>query len=274
MNRTRCPLCGHRLKYPEDRAGHQARCPRCGFPFRLPAVGSSSGAEEGPESITGRDLTNLVALNNQLSTKGTEHLSHFLDRASPTSVARFSGWLTEASPEAIRRVAERLNEASPGQIDFYADWWEAGPGGPARVAACVRCHGPADTRDEFHFHGYKKRFKVGDKYRYDGIFSGSEHYCRRCIAAVRTRMLRGVVAGYLILGVVLLIVVLCAVLNRSPVFGAVAAVVALAAVMAVPTVRRRTDPSCIGQTLAVTHNRERLGKRGMEFVGPGRSPGP
>jgi hypothetical protein len=272
MNRTPCPLCGHRLKYPDEGAGKQARCPRCGFPFRLPAV--PSAADDGPGSATGRDLASLVQLNAQLTPRGTEHLSHFLDRASPAGVARFGRWLAGAGTESIQRVAELLNRATAGELDYLGDWWQQGGGnfGPAKVATCAGCHGAADPRDEFHFHAYRKRLKVGPAYRYDGMLAGSEHYCKKCIAALRSRMVRGVAAAYSILGSVVLILGLYGVTNHVPVCWVTAAVLALAGLLAIPEVRKRTRDLYLGQTLALMHNRERLAKKGLEFVGRGRAP--
>ena len=42
MNRVLCPSCGHKLKYPNDYAGKQAKCQKCGGLVRLPPLSTPS----------------------------------------------------------------------------------------------------------------------------------------------------------------------------------------------------------------------------------------
>jgi hypothetical protein len=270
MYRTRCPLCGHRIKYPEEQAGKKARCPHCGFPFRVPL--NPSAVDAGPESATGRDLASLTALNRQLTPAGVEHLSHFLDRADGAAVARFSAWLGEASDHEITRAAEALNTAGPNDIDPLRDWWEPGPAGPARVVSCAGCRGAADPRDEFHFHGYKECKKFGPEYRYVGLVHGSEHYCKRCIAMARRRVVRIAVLVYVALWAVLVAIAAYGVVVHRPACYIGAAVGAVVSLIAIPRIRARTEDVHVGEALAMYRNRERLDKKGLWVVRPGRAP--
>jgi hypothetical protein len=271
MYRTRCPLCGHRIKYPEDQAGKKCRCPHCGFPFRVP-LNPTAATDDGPQSATGRDLASLTALNRQLTPVGVEHLSHFLDRAAGPNVARFSSWLGEANDHEISRAAEALNSAGPNDIDPLQDWWEPGPAGPARVVSCAGCRGAADPKDEFHFHGYKERKKYGREYRYIGLYHGSEHFCKRCIDTGRRRIVRLAVLVYAVLWVVLGALAVYGIVNARPACYIGAVVGALVSLLAIPRVRDQTKEVHVGQALAIDRNRQRLDKKGLWVVRPGRGP--
>ncbi len=271
MYRTRCSLCGHRIKYPEEQAGRNARCPHCSFPLRLPLHGNPQ-ADEGPESATGRDLANLTALNRQLNRSGVERLSHFLDHAPAAGVARFSSWLRGANENQIYRAADTLNIAGPTDIDPLQDWWLPGPAGPARVVSCAGCHGPADPTDEYHFHGYQERRKFGDQYRYVALHHGAEHYCKRCITAARQRIVRLAVVMYLALWMALGSLAVYGLVQGKPAYAITALVAVLLSLMGIPFIRQRTREEHVGGTLALSHNRQRLAKKGLWVLRPGRGP--
>lgn len=66
-----CPN-GHKIRCPQDRAGHAARCPKCGVKFIIPALeeeeppkSGGSGVRSGPRSsvVSGRDQIEFLCPN-------------------------------------------------------------------------------------------------------------------------------------------------------------------------------------------------------------------
>lgn len=53
-----CPN-NHRIRCPDDQAGHAAKCPKCGVKFLIPANGNAEKASADP--AIDRDLTNNMA---------------------------------------------------------------------------------------------------------------------------------------------------------------------------------------------------------------------
>jgi hypothetical protein len=140
------------------------------------------------------------------------------------------------------------------------------------VVSCAGCRGAADLTDEFHFHGYKERKKYGPEYRYIGLYHGSEHFCKRCIATEQRRVRRLTVLVYVVLWVVLLAIAAYGIIADKPACYISAAVGALVSLIAIPPVRARTGETHVGEALAIYRNRQRLDKKGLWVIRPGRGP--